>query len=215
MDPDWVAAFPTDAGLTLYAAMPVHERLAEFKADLPGALERMVAGVPEAPPIAASRRVSPVFGKVDLTNRMRRPTGPGLALVGDAALATDPIFGVGCGWAFQSAEWLAGSLAGWARGDEPLARGLRRYRRRWSRRLAPHAQMIHSYSTGRPFDRMERALYKAAVEDPVLAERMHRIGTRIDSPLSILRPRYAARIARGARRRGYSSTTSTSPSLTA
>ena len=38
---------------------------------------------------------------------MRNPVAPGLALVGDAALATDPLFGVGCGWAFQTAEWLA------------------------------------------------------------------------------------------------------------
>lgn len=200
LDPEWVAAFPTDEGLTLYAVMPLGERLAEFKADREGALERMVAGVPDAPPILASRRVSPIFGKVDLTNRMRRPAGPGLALVGDAALATDPIYGVGCGWAFQSAEWLAEALAGWAAGAEPLERGLRRYRRRWTRSLAPHARMIHSYSTGRPFDRMERGLYRAAAGDPVLAERMHRIGTRIDSPLSVLRPRYVARIVRGGRR---------------
>jgi len=215
LDPDWVAAFPTDEGLTLYAVMPRLERLGEFKADRAGALERMVAAVPDAPPIAASQRVSRVFGKVDLTNRMRRPAADGVALVGDAALATDPIFGVGCGWAFQSAEWLAEALTAWARGDEPLARGLGRYRRRWTRHLAPHAQMIHSYSTGRPFDRMERALYRAAVDDPVLAARMHRIGTRMDSPLSILRPRYITRIARGGRRRRYSSTTRTSPSLTA
>ena len=26
--------------------------------------------------------------------------------MGDAALTADPLFGVGCGWAFQSAEWL-------------------------------------------------------------------------------------------------------------
>ena len=25
----------------------------------------------------------------------------------DAALASDPLFGIGCGWAFQSGEWLA------------------------------------------------------------------------------------------------------------
>jgi hypothetical protein len=28
--------------------------------------------------------------------------------VGDAAIAADPMWGVGCGWAFQSGEWLAG-----------------------------------------------------------------------------------------------------------
>ena len=52
-----------------------------------------------------------VVGKIDMTNRMRVPSAPGLALIGDAALATDPLFGVGCGWAFQSAEWLADAVA--------------------------------------------------------------------------------------------------------
>ena len=41
-----------------------------------------------------------------MPNKMRPAARPGLAFVGDAALATDPLFGVGCGWAFQSAEWL-------------------------------------------------------------------------------------------------------------
>lgn len=201
LDPEWVAAFPTDQGLTLYAVMPPHDRLGEFKADRAGALERMVAGVPDAPPILRSTRVSDVFGKIDMPNRMRRPAGDGIALVGDAALATDPVFGVGCGWAFQSAEWLADALAGWISGGEPLARGLRRYRRVWTRRLAPHARMIHSYATGRPFDAMERSLYKAAAGDPVVATAMHRIGTRSASPMSIMRPGTMVRIARGSRRR--------------
>src|SRR6476646_4781389 len=54
LDPEWVAAFPTDDGLTMYAVMPLHERLPEFKGDLAGALERMVSSVPEAPPILES-----------------------------------------------------------------------------------------------------------------------------------------------------------------
>jgi menaquinone-9 beta-reductase len=199
LDPEWVAAFPTDDGLTMYAVMPPHARLAEFKADRAGALERMVASVADAPPIRESTRVSPVFGKVDMTNRMRRPVAEGLALVGDAALATDPVYGVGCGWAFQSAEWLSDALAGWLAGDERLERGLRRYRRTWTRRLAPHARMIHSYATGRPFDAMERSLYKAAAGDPVVATAMHRVGTRSASPMSIMRPGMVIRIARGSR----------------
>ena len=90
-----------------------------------------------------------MLGKIDMTNRMRVPTAPGLALIGDAALATDPLFGVGCGWAFQSAEWLADAVAPALGGDESLDEGLRRYRRRHSRQLRGHAWMIHDYATGR------------------------------------------------------------------
>jgi hypothetical protein len=77
-------------------------------------------------------------------------------------------------------------------------------------------RMIHGYSSGRPFDAMEKRLYASAATDPVLAERMGRIGVRIDSPLAVMRPSTAWRLARGPKRAAsYSSTTRTSPSLTA
>ena len=217
LDPHWVAAFPTDDGLTLYAAMLTHEHLNTFKGDIAGALERFVASVPDAPPILESTRVGDVLGKVQMPNRIRGPIGDGVALVGDAALATDPLWGVGCGWAVQTGEWLAGALAPWVRGEQPLGRALRRYKRTYTLRLAPHMRMIHGYSSGRPFDAMEKRLYATAATDPVLAERMGRIGVRIDSPLTVMRPSTAWRLARGPRRQpdGYSSTTRTSPSLTA
>ncbi|HSC21542.1 MAG TPA: NAD(P)/FAD-dependent oxidoreductase, partial [Solirubrobacterales bacterium] len=99
MDPQWAAAFPTDQGLTFYAAMPTKERLPEFKRDPEGALVDFLSLVPDPPPIREGRAVGTVFGKIDMTSRLRRPTAAGLALVGDAALAADPLFGVGCGWA--------------------------------------------------------------------------------------------------------------------
>jgi flavin-dependent dehydrogenase len=196
LDPDWAAAFPTDDGLTMYAVMLTHDRLPAFKQDLAGSLERFVAALPGAPPIAESRRVGPVIGKVRMPNRVRRPAVDGLALVGDAAMATDPLWGVGCGWAFQTGEWLADALAPWVRGEESLDRGLTRYRRTWTRRMTPHARMIDGYASGRSFDRMERRLYAAAAKDPVVAEAVGRIGARLDSPLSVLRPRTLAHLLR-------------------
>jgi hypothetical protein len=82
--------------------------------------------------------------------------------------------------------------------------------------LAMHARMIHGYSSGRPFDAMEKRIYTAAARDPKVAQRMGRVGVRIDSPLKVMRPGTLARVAWASRRpRGYSSTTRTSPSLTA
>ena len=133
LDPQWAAAFPTDEGQTFYAAMPTKDRLPEFKRDPEAALVAFLADVPEAPPILESRLVGPVMGKLDMTNRLRRPVAPGLALVGDAALAIDPLWGVGCGFAFQTAEWLADSVAPALARGEPLDDGLERYRRRHAR----------------------------------------------------------------------------------
>jgi menaquinone-9 beta-reductase len=178
MDPHWGAAFPTDSGLVFYAAMPTMELLPEFKRDPTAALISYVEGFPEGPPIHSAQLVEPVLGKIEMPNRVRVTTAPGLALSGDAALAADPLFGVGCGWALQSGEWLADCVASALRGEEPLERGLRRYRWLHKRRLGGHAFMVNDYATGRRLSRGERALFAAAARDPKIATRFDKFATR-------------------------------------
>jgi menaquinone-9 beta-reductase len=182
LDPHWGAAFPTDSGLVFYAAMPTKDRLAEFRSDPEAALIAFIAALPDAPPIHASQMVGQVTGKIEMPNRVRVPVGPGLALVGDAALAVDPLFGVGCGWAFQSAEWLAESIAPALRGTEPLQSGLERYRRRHRRELRGHAFFINDYASGRPLQWTERMLFAAAARDRKVAAYFDEFGTRCIKP---------------------------------
>lgn len=182
MDPDWAAAFPTDGGLVFYGAMPTMGRLAEFKPDPEAALLAYFAEVPDPPPIREARRVSPMIGKIEMPNRVRATTAPGLALIGDAALATDPLFGVGCGWAFQSAEWLVESVGPAPTGEGRLSHGLARYARRHRRELRGHAYLIHDYATGRPLSRAEKGLFAAAARDPEVAARFDAFATRRVKP---------------------------------
>src|SRR5438270_3177342 len=182
LDPDMAAAFPTDSGLTFYAVMPVKARAAEFRSDPAKALVAMLERVPDAPPIAASRLVQPSQGKLDMTNVAHTASAPGLALVGDAARAIDPAWGVGCGWALQSAEWLADSVAPALRGSEPLPSGLKRYRRRHARALRGHAAMIYDYAGGRKFNPGERMLFSAATFDEGVSAVMEAFGTRNIGP---------------------------------
>jgi len=186
LDPHWAASFPTDSGLNFYAAMPTKERLPEFKRDPEGALIKFLSDVPEPPPIRDSRVVEPVIGKIDMTNRVRKPVAPGLALVGDAALAADPLFGVGCGWAFQSAEWLSDGVLPALQGEESLEQGLERYRRRHARELRGHAFFIHDYSNGRRFNPAERLMFSAAARDPRSAELVEAFGTRQRRPQQVM-----------------------------
>jgi flavin-dependent dehydrogenase len=202
LNPDMAAAFPTDGGLVFYIAMTSKDRAPEFKEDPERALVDHVAGVPEAPPIRQSRLVAPVIGKIEMPNRIRGPIAPGLALVGDAALATDPIFGVGCGFAFQSGAWLADSVSPTLTGSEPLEKGLRRYRKRHRRQLGMHARLIHDYSTGRKFDRVERLMISTAVRDPKAAALFEAVGTRRVTPPRVVIPMASRVVAAKVRRLG-------------
>jgi len=187
LDPHMGAAFPTDRGLTLYAVMPTKDLLGQFRADPVTALTDFIAALPEAPPILGSRLIEPLQGKLDMTNVAHAVTAPGLALVGDAALAIDPLWGVGCGWAFQSAEWLADSVApalldgGRSRAGR-LARGLRRYRRRHALQLRGHAMLIYDYASGRKFSPGERFLFSAAARDERVARTFEAFGARSIGP---------------------------------
>jgi menaquinone-9 beta-reductase len=187
MDPDWAAAFPTDDGLTFCAAMATMDRLPAFKADPEAAMVDYFDELPEAPSLR-SARLDPrgVLGKIDMTNRMRTPSAPGLALIGDAALATDPLFGVGCGWAFESAEWLADAVAPALRGEEELEAGLRRYRRTHARHLRGHAWMIHDYATGRKLQAPEKLLFSGAARDPRAAAVFDAFGARQIGPARMM-----------------------------
>jgi len=200
LDPQWAATFPTDDNLVLYAAMPTMDRLPEFKRDPEGALRSFMANLPDAPPVREGTRVGPVIGKLAMPNKVRRPVAPGLALIGDAALATDPLYGIGCGWAFQSGEWLADSVAPALRGEEALERGLERYRRRHRSELRGHSFLIHDYATGRRFSPVERALFAAAASDPRVAERFEALGSRREKPGRTLARAMPLVIAAGARR---------------
>jgi 2-polyprenyl-6-methoxyphenol hydroxylase-like FAD-dependent oxidoreductase len=205
LDPQWAATFPTDDDLVLYAAMPTKDRLPEFKRDPEKALVSFMADLPDAPPVREGRRVGPVIGKLAMPNKVRATVAPGLALIGDAALATDPLYGIGCGWAFQSGEWLADSVAPALRGEESLERGLKRYRRRHRSELAGHSFLIHDYATGRRMSPIERGLFAAAARDPKVAEGFEALGARREKPgrtMARVLPRVLAVNARHAFGRG-------------
>ena len=192
---DVVYAFPAGDGLTLLAVFPTRRRLADFKRDRATALEETFAALPRAPEVAAGERVTPVLGRLDLENVVRPAALAGLALVGDAALTSDPAVGVGCGWALQSAEWLVDETAPalLERGDPDAA--LKRYRARHHRALGPHQTLIAAGSKAELPSRTERMLLSAAAKDEVIARRFHDYATRNAGPRAFLGPRTMLRAA--------------------
>ena len=97
-----IGAWPTNDGLTLtYLAWPVEEFPA-FRADVEGNVLRtldLAGDLGER--VRAGRRAERFRASPDLPNVVRRPYGPGWALVGDAGLVMDPMTGQGIGDALR------------------------------------------------------------------------------------------------------------------
>ena len=196
LDPGVAAAFPNEDDLTVIAVGSHRSRLAEFRTDAEAAYRRVVAALPDGPRTSDAERVSKLIGKLEMPNVMRPAARPGVAFVGDAALATDPVFGVGCGWAFQSAEWLVEQTGAALLDHGDLDRALDRYRRAFRRRLGPHHWLIADFASGRALRANERMAFRAAAEDPVVARAVEEVASRRGSPLRMVDPRLAPRLLR-------------------
>ena len=197
LDPDCAYTFPNEEDLTLVLVAPHRDRLPEFRADLEGAYMRMVRSLPDAPRINDATRDGKILGKLDLPNVIRPAGRPGIAFVGDAALASDPLWGVGCGWAFQSAEWLVDETVDALLNGGDLDASLERYRKVHWKQLSPHHLAIADISTGRRMNAFERRMGAVAPHNPVVRAAFEAVGARRQPPTSMFRPRVLANLIRG------------------
>jgi flavin-dependent dehydrogenase len=103
-------AIPTNGGEVLVFAGASRRRFADqIRLDVPGGYRRLLAeAAPElAERLAGARLVSSLHGFPGHIGYLRRPWGPGWALVGDAAYFKDPITAHGISDALRDAELLA------------------------------------------------------------------------------------------------------------
>ena len=92
--------------------MPAHAKLAAWKSDIETKFYGYFIRIsPAAPAIREGERISPFLWMLQLPNQSRTVVTSGLAMIGATALASDPAWGVGYGWALQSAEWLVDCAA--------------------------------------------------------------------------------------------------------
>jgi len=193
LDPDVAFIEPCDGDLHCVVTAPAKSKLPEFKRDLEAAWLGFVDALPEGPPIRDAERVSRFVGKVDTPNVTRPAARHGMAFIGDAATASDPVWAVGCGWAFQSSEWLVYETAPVLQAGGNLDRALARYRRRHVSEIGLHHFLASCYSTARTFNPLERLLYSAGARDQAVATRMHTLVTRAYPAQDFVRPGFLAR----------------------
>lgn len=104
---------PTNDGLTcVWVAAPAARLLPDMRADREAALHRVLAETTTdvARRVRAATRYGVLRGAIASSTVLRRPWGPGWALVGDAGCVLDPVTAQGMSDAVRDAELLARAL---------------------------------------------------------------------------------------------------------
>lgn len=137
-----VFAYNTNDNLTLIgAAFPVREVEEVRKNVEKYHWQTITEFVPElADRMRSGRRESHFVGGV-IPYYMRRPYGPGWALVGDAGYQKDPCTASGISDALRSAEWLAEAIDTGFSGRQPLEQALAGYEERRNRSETGYFEM--------------------------------------------------------------------------
>ena len=126
-----IFAFPTNDGLfALFVGWPTAE-LGTIRQEPERELLAVVDLVPElAERVRGGQREERMLGATQMPNFLRRPAGPGWALVGDAGCHKDPYSALGLCDAFRDAELLTEALGELLAGARDEADALDEYERR-------------------------------------------------------------------------------------
>lgn len=126
-----IFAFPTNHGLfAIFVGWPIEEFHA-VRSDIEGHVMEALARVPAlAERVRSGRREERFYGTADVPNFLRRPHGPGWALVGDAGCHKDPYLALGICDALRDSEFLVDAVDEGLSGRRPLEEALGAYERR-------------------------------------------------------------------------------------
>jgi 2-polyprenyl-6-methoxyphenol hydroxylase-like FAD-dependent oxidoreductase len=126
-----IFSFLTNDNLfAIFIGWPIIE-FSSVKADIEGQFMRAVDLIPGfAERVRSGRREERFYGAADLPNFLRRPFGPGWALVGDAGCHKDPMMAQGICDAFRDADFLSTAIHEGLAEQCALDEALKRYERR-------------------------------------------------------------------------------------
>jgi flavin-dependent dehydrogenase len=205
--------FTRAPGCELFVA-PTHDELAmvmvgvrndafnEFRADVEGNYLRVLDRFPDqGKRVRAGSRVEPFSGSRFTRQWLRKPYGPGWALVGDAGYHRDPIVGVGMSDAIVHADMLAPAihevLTGPADQDAPLAA----FHARRDQRVRATYEYSKRIATLDPLPPELMEVVAALPDDPVQRDRFLRIFGGETDFREFFSPENAGRIMADAQRR--------------
>ncbi len=165
----FVSRFPNDQGLQLLSCYLPQRHFSDWQGQVETRFYAEVHKVAELASLGPAQRVGRILGLRHAPSLWRPAVSHQVALVGDAAVAIDPLTGIGCTWAMQSAQQLTQSLGGallrlkrqpcsQAQQQRRLQRALSRYRFWHWLKFRPALLIARRYSRDRPLTGLERLL---------------------------------------------------------
>ena len=190
---DAAIASRNDDGVTLLALFLDKQRLASFRENREAAFLDYWRTLPD-PPRIEGERISNLIGYLDYPVQDRDVVPrPDVALIGDAAHSADPVWAIGCGWAFQSAAWLVDAATPALKGEATLAQALDGYKRRRKREIGGHQRFLALAAASTKANPIQKLMFSAAVHDRQTARLLHAFAARSIPVRRFLSPRGRAR----------------------
>ncbi|WP_433689138.1 NAD(P)/FAD-dependent oxidoreductase [Micromonospora carbonacea] len=159
------AVVPTNFGQNMVLVWGPSEWSREFRADVPGNVQRALDFVsPELGELVRTRgtREERIYGTLDQSGFLRQLHGPGWVLVGDAESAKDQCTAIGMTHAFRDAELASAALHRWLAGESSLDEAMAAYEgRRRSQNSAAYYDYVCTLSEMRPYRHDELQLFVA------------------------------------------------------
>jgi len=192
------AAWPTNDDLTVVIAGWPRSELAANRTDIEANLRATVELVPEfAARYHAGKRETRFVGQ-SLPGFLRKPFGPGWALVGDAGYTKDFITALGISDAFRDAELCAVALDEALSGARPFEAAMADYQSERDRRSLPFYEFTAQLATLQPLPPQLEQVLAAVHGDPEEMDAFARVGAGVTSPVDFLSEQNVERLLAGA-----------------
>jgi len=177
-DGDAAIASRNEDGVTILALFLDKARLDSFRRNRDAAFLDVWRSLPDGPQMTGEQ-ISSLVGYVDYPVQMRPSVPrPGIVLIGDAAHSADPLWAIGCGWAFQTAEWLAEAVSPALKGKGSLARSLQAYERVRRAHIGGHQRFLALAAGSAKPNPIQKLMFSAAVRDRRTARLLHAFAAR-------------------------------------
>ncbi len=162
-----IFGFMTNDNLTLIGVAFAACDLAAARSDIEGHYLRGIAEhAPDLEELTRNGRRESRFVGGAIPAHVRKPFGPGWALVGDAGYQKDPCTASGITDAFGSAEWLAEAVDDGLSGRQPVLQALAGYEQKRNSAELPYYELTAQLATFEPPPPEMQQLLAALVGNP-------------------------------------------------